>query len=105
MSFFTYQDVSSEVVSVILAQSLEDLVDSESPQNVLKFRLVCDYNDGEDKVSFQALWPRNILHAHFLCPSDSHVDVSSYGGEFVVKLATHTAEISAAIFTLISLPL
>jgi hypothetical protein len=55
VSYFTYQDVSSEVVSVILAQSLEDLVDSESPQNVLKFRLVCDYNDGEDKVSFQAL--------------------------------------------------
>lgn len=37
-------------MSVLLAQSLEDLVDSESPQNVLKFRLVCDYSDGEDTV-------------------------------------------------------
>jgi hypothetical protein len=55
VSYFTYQDVNSEFVSVILAQSLEDLVDSESPQNVLKFRLVCDYSDGEDTVSFQTL--------------------------------------------------
>ncbi|XP_069700620.1 cadherin-89D [Periplaneta americana] len=51
INYFTYQDVSSQVVSVILAQSLEDLVDSDSPQNVLKFRLVCDYNDGEDTIS------------------------------------------------------
>jgi len=43
------------VVSVIIAQSLEDLVDSDSPQNILKFRLVCDYSDGEDTVSFLAL--------------------------------------------------
>jgi hypothetical protein len=51
VNYFTYQDVNSEFVSVILAQSLEDLVDSESPQNVLKFRLVCDYSDGDDTVS------------------------------------------------------
>ena len=43
--------MNNELVSVILAKSLEDLVDTESPQNVLKFRLVCDYNDGEDTVS------------------------------------------------------
>jgi hypothetical protein len=55
VSYFTYQDVDSQVVSVLLAQSLEDLVDSESPQNVLKFRLVCDYSDGEDTVGFLAL--------------------------------------------------
>jgi hypothetical protein len=55
VSYFTYQDVDSQLVSVLLAQSLEDLVDSESPQNVLKFRLVCDYSDGEDTVSFSAL--------------------------------------------------
>lgn len=50
VSYFTYLDVDSQVVSVLLAQSLENLVDSESPQNVLKFRLVCDYSDGEDTV-------------------------------------------------------
>lgn len=49
-SYFAYLDVDSQMVSVLLAQSLEDLVDSESPQNVLKFRLVCDYSDGEDTV-------------------------------------------------------
>jgi hypothetical protein len=48
--YFTYLDLDSQVVSVLLAESLEDLVDSESPQNVLKFRLVCDYSDGEDTV-------------------------------------------------------
>jgi hypothetical protein len=52
VNYFTYRDVNSHVVSVILAQSLEELVDSDSPQNVLKFRLVCDYSDGEDTVSF-----------------------------------------------------
>jgi hypothetical protein len=31
------------------------------------------------------------------------VDANSYGGEFIVKLVTHTAEISAAISILISL--
>ncbi|XP_021940674.1 cadherin-89D isoform X3 [Zootermopsis nevadensis] len=51
VEYFTYRDVNSQVVSVILAQSLEELVDSESPQNVLKFRLVCDYSDGEDTIS------------------------------------------------------
>jgi hypothetical protein len=51
IEYFTYQNVNNELVSVILAKSLEDLVDTESPQNVLKFRLVCDYNDGEDTVS------------------------------------------------------
>jgi hypothetical protein len=75
VNYFTYQDVSSEVVSVILAQSLEDLVDSENPQNVLKFRLVCDYSDGEDTVSFQTLRPRNILYAYFLCTFHSYGDI------------------------------
>ncbi|GLH03452.1 Cadherin-89D [Gryllus bimaculatus] len=46
--FFTVQAVNSNVVSVLLARPLEALVDSENPQNVLKFRLVCDYNDDED---------------------------------------------------------
>lgn len=34
-----------------LAKSLEDLVDSPNPQNVLKFRLVCEYEDSGDTVS------------------------------------------------------
>nr|CAD7198727.1 unnamed protein product [Timema douglasi] len=42
---------ASRIVSVRLAQSLENLVDSDNPQNVLKFRLVCDYDDGEDMIS------------------------------------------------------
>lgn len=37
-------------VSLVLAQSLEDLVDTESPRNLLKFRVVCDYNDGGDSL-------------------------------------------------------
>ncbi|XP_068082261.1 cadherin-89D [Anabrus simplex] len=49
--YFSHQEINSEVVSVTLAKSLEDLVDSENPHNVLKFRLVCDYDDGEDTIS------------------------------------------------------
>jgi hypothetical protein len=52
--------VNSQVVSVILARSLEELVDSDNPQNVLKFRLVCDYSDHEDTVSFQR-WAKLIF--------------------------------------------
>uniref|UniRef100_A0A1B6ECX7 Cadherin domain-containing protein n=4 Tax=Clastoptera arizonana TaxID=38151 RepID=A0A1B6ECX7_9HEMI len=51
IAFFRYRSVNKTVVSVRLAQSLEDLVDSESPRNVLKFRLVCDYDDGDDTIT------------------------------------------------------
>ncbi|XP_012282982.1 cadherin-89D [Orussus abietinus] len=48
--YFTYKDVNRTHVSVILAQSLEELVDNELPRNLLKFRLVCDYTDGMDSL-------------------------------------------------------
>lgn len=51
MEYFAYRDLNRTTVSLVLAKSLEDLVDNELPQNVLKFRFVCDYNDGEDTVS------------------------------------------------------
>ncbi|KAK0161476.1 hypothetical protein PV327_009943 [Microctonus hyperodae] len=44
--YFAYKDINATHVSVILAQSLEDLVDSDVPRNLLKFRFVCDYSDG-----------------------------------------------------------
>lgn len=50
VGYFSYKDINRTSVSVILAKPLEDLVDSDSPQNVLKFRLVCDYKDDEDTV-------------------------------------------------------
>lgn len=37
-------------MSVRLAKTLEDLVDSPNPQNVLKFRLVCEFEDSGDVV-------------------------------------------------------
>lgn len=51
MQFFRYRALNQSVVSVRLAQSLEDLVDSATPRNVLKLRLVCDYDDGDDTVA------------------------------------------------------
>lgn len=50
--YFTYRDVNRTTVSLLLAKSLEDLVDTENPRNVLKFKISCDYDDGEDTVSF-----------------------------------------------------
>ncbi|XP_046673716.1 cadherin-89D isoform X2 [Homalodisca vitripennis] len=50
VQFFRYRPVNKTVVSVRLAQSLEDLVDSPNPRNVLKLRLVCDYDDGDDTI-------------------------------------------------------
>lgn len=49
--YFTYRDINRTTVSLLLAKSLEDLVDNDSPRNVLKFKVSCDYDDGEDTVS------------------------------------------------------
>ncbi|KAI5749559.1 hypothetical protein M8J76_008291 [Diaphorina citri] len=51
IDFFKFRTVNRTTVSVRLAKSLEDLVDSPNPQNVLKFRLVCEYEDSGDTVS------------------------------------------------------
>ncbi|XP_068626137.1 cadherin-89D [Battus philenor] len=48
---FTYRDVNRTHVSVVLAQSVDHLVDSDSPQNVVKFRLGCDFDTGDDLIS------------------------------------------------------
>ncbi|CAG9787087.1 unnamed protein product [Diatraea saccharalis] len=47
---FTYRDVNRTHVSVVLAQSVDALVDSDTPQNVVKFRLGCDFDSGDDLV-------------------------------------------------------
>ncbi|XP_057327714.1 cadherin-89D isoform X4 [Microplitis mediator] len=50
--YFAYKDINATHISVILAQSLEELVDSEIPRNLLKFRFVCDYSDGANSLGF-----------------------------------------------------
>ncbi|XP_044262289.1 cadherin-89D isoform X1 [Tribolium madens] len=49
--YFTYRDFNRTTVSLLLARSLEDLVDSDNPRNVLKFKVSCDYDDGEDIIT------------------------------------------------------
>ncbi|XP_018054160.1 PREDICTED: cadherin-89D [Atta colombica] len=49
--FFAYKETNETHVSLILAQSLEDLVDAESPRNLLKFRVSCDFGSGDSLVS------------------------------------------------------
>ncbi|XP_066256989.1 cadherin-89D isoform X1 [Euwallacea similis] len=51
VNYFTYRDLNRTTVAVLLAKSLEDLVDSNTPRNVLKFKLSCDYHDGEDTIT------------------------------------------------------
>ncbi|XP_026669009.1 cadherin-89D isoform X2 [Ceratina calcarata] len=48
--FFAYKESNETHVSLVLAQSLEDLVDTEIPRNLLKFRVVCDYSDDGDSL-------------------------------------------------------
>ncbi|XP_028176911.1 cadherin-89D [Ostrinia furnacalis] len=48
---FTYRDVNRTHVAVVLAQSVDALVDSDTPQNVVKFRLGCDFDTGDDLIS------------------------------------------------------
>ncbi|KAJ8919177.1 hypothetical protein NQ315_012163 [Exocentrus adspersus] len=49
--YFTYRDLNRTTVSLLLAKSLEDLVDNDNPRNVLKFKVSCDYDDGEDTIT------------------------------------------------------
>ncbi|XP_034938287.1 cadherin-89D isoform X2 [Chelonus insularis] len=49
--YFTYKEINETHVSVILAQSLEDLVDTDAPRNLLKFRLVCDFSDNVNSLT------------------------------------------------------
>ncbi|RVE54564.1 hypothetical protein evm_000685 [Chilo suppressalis] len=48
---FTYRDLNRTHVSVVLAQTVDSLVDSDTPQNVVKFRLGCDFDSGDDLIS------------------------------------------------------
>ncbi|XP_076758983.1 cadherin 89D [Xylocopa sonorina] len=48
--FFAYKETNKTHISLVLSQSLEDLVDVEMPRNLLKFRVVCDYSDGGDSL-------------------------------------------------------
>ncbi|XP_026498346.2 cadherin-89D isoform X2 [Vanessa tameamea] len=50
-NLFTYRDINRTHVSVVLAQSVDSLVDNDSPQNVVKFRLGCDFDTGDDLIS------------------------------------------------------
>lgn len=64
VNYFTYRDVNRTTVALVLARSLDDLVDTESPQNVLKFKLMCEYHDGEDTVRLSTnkkIFPRNVV--------------------------------------------
>ncbi|XP_032683086.1 cadherin-89D isoform X7 [Odontomachus brunneus] len=49
--FFAYKETNKTHVSLILAQSLEDLVDAEAPRNLLKFRISCESGSGDSLVS------------------------------------------------------
>ncbi|KAH1022570.1 hypothetical protein HUJ04_011952 [Dendroctonus ponderosae] len=51
VNYFTYRDLNKTTVAVLLAKSLEDLVDRHTPRNVLKFKLSCDFHDGEDTIT------------------------------------------------------
>ncbi|XP_044003046.1 cadherin-89D isoform X2 [Aphidius gifuensis] len=43
--YFSYKDVNETHISVILSQSLDNLIDSGYSRNILKFRFLCDYSD------------------------------------------------------------
>ncbi|KAK9738868.1 hypothetical protein QE152_g9453 [Popillia japonica] len=49
--YFTYRDLNRTTVSLLLARSLEDLVDRDKPQNVLKLKVMCDFDNEEDVVT------------------------------------------------------
>ena len=52
-------------MAVILAQSVDNLVDNDSPQNIVKFRLGCDFDTGDDLVSLLA--NKSIFLYYYIC--------------------------------------
>ena len=52
VEYFKFRAVNRSVVSVKLAKPLDTLVDGPNPQSVLKFRMVCDYDDEDETVIF-----------------------------------------------------
>lgn len=59
--YFKLKEVNSTVVSVILNRSLDDLVDSDAPQSILKFSVFCSGSSmvmNKDNVSFDFLFFR-----------------------------------------------
>lgn len=51
--YFRVHELNSTAVQVVLEKSLEDLVDRDVPQNLLKFRIVCAGNTGRaEEVSY-----------------------------------------------------
>uniref|UniRef100_A0ABD2X656 Cadherin domain-containing protein n=1 Tax=Trichogramma kaykai TaxID=54128 RepID=A0ABD2X656_9HYME len=48
--YFGWREVNKTHVSIVLAKSLEDVVDADAPRNLLKFRLACDHADGANSL-------------------------------------------------------
>ncbi|XP_020296621.1 cadherin-89D-like [Pseudomyrmex gracilis] len=63
--FFTYKETNTTHISIILAQSLEDLVDTETPRNLLKFRISCDSDASDSVVSCPVIINNIEEHKHF----------------------------------------
>lgn len=40
--YFRIHEVNGTTIQIILSQTLDDLVDSDAPQNVLKFKIQCN---------------------------------------------------------------
>lgn len=56
-SYFRLRDVNSTTIQVLLEKSLEDLVDRDVPQNLLKFKIMCSSASGraEELSSFMTV--------------------------------------------------
>jgi hypothetical protein len=40
--YFRIHEVNGTTIQIILSQTLDDLVDNDNPQNVLKFKIQCN---------------------------------------------------------------
>lgn len=56
-NYFRLRDVNSTTIQVLLDKSLEDLVDRDTPQNLLKFKILCSSSNShnEEQSSFMTV--------------------------------------------------
>lgn len=56
-NYFRLRETNSTTIQVLLEKSLEDLVDRDTPQNLLKFKILCSSSNSrnEDQSSFMTV--------------------------------------------------
>ncbi|XP_035703696.1 cadherin-89D isoform X2 [Folsomia candida] len=78
--YFALSESSSQEVDLLLARSLENIVDNDSPQNILKFRIVCYPSSGSDRT------PSFLQFTAYIEDLNDHAPIFLHGPNYFVSV-------------------